>query len=31
MVDIVAQIPQMEVLKTIGITTNGINLAWLLP
>lgn len=30
MVDTVAQLHQTEVLKTIGITTNGINLAWLL-
>ncbi|XP_023575928.1 molybdenum cofactor biosynthesis protein 1 isoform X2 [Octodon degus] len=30
-VDIVAQLHQLEGLKTIGITTNGINLARLLP
>ncbi|XP_008836140.1 molybdenum cofactor biosynthesis protein 1 isoform X2 [Nannospalax galili] len=30
-VDIVGQLHQLEGLRTIGVTTNGINLAWLLP
>ncbi|XP_028738335.1 molybdenum cofactor biosynthesis protein 1 isoform X1 [Peromyscus leucopus] len=30
-VDIVARLHRLEGLRTIGVTTNGINLAWLLP